>query len=311
MRRRDFLGSIGMAAPSALLATAWRAQAKTEEPVKRNGRFKQGITRGVFGQGDPAPTVEYCCREAARLGIRGCDFFDNPDDWPTLKKYGLTLSMYRLEYGGGLSGARGPQGPPGWNAIGTKDATGQFELAVHAAIDRAAANGFPNILLQAGPHNVLSYEEGADNAVAFCNQVKAHAEDKDVTFCIEIVNSKGLGGHPPPEGYMFDHMPWGVGVVKRVNSPRVKILFDIFHVQLMDGNVTQNIRDNFQYIGHFHTGGVPGRHELDETQELNYRFIAQAIADLGYTGFMTHEWTPAPGNDPIASLDKVMKIVDV
>ena len=109
--------------------------------------------------------------------------------------------MYRLEYGGGLSGARGPQGPPGWNAIGTKDATGQFELAVHAAIDRAAANGFPNILLQAGPHNVLSYEEGADNAVAFCNQVKAHAEDKDVTFCIEIVNSKGLGGHPPPEGY--------------------------------------------------------------------------------------------------------------
>ena len=103
---------------------------------------------------------------------------------------------------------------------------------------------------------------------------------------------------------MFDHMPWGVGVVKRVNSPRVKILFDIFHVQLMDENVTQNIRDNFQYIGHFHTGGVPGRHELDETQELNYRFIAQAIADLGYTGFMAHRWTPAPGNDPIASLIK-------
>ena len=110
---------------------------------------------------------------------------------------------------------------------------------------------------------------------------------------------------------MFDHLAWGVDVVKRVNSPRVKILCDIFHLQLMDGNVTQNIRDNFQYIGHFHTGGVPGRHELDETQELNWRFIAQAIVDLGYTGFISHEWSPTPGRDPIASLDKVMGIIDV
>ena len=311
MRRRDFLSSIGIAAPLALSSNAFGAQANMEAPVKRNGRIKQGITRGVFGGGQNPPTIEYCCREASRLGIKGFDFCDDPNDWPTLKKYGLINSMYRLEFGGGLSGGRGPAGPGGWNAIGTPDEGGQFEAAIHAGIDRAAANGFPNILLQAGDHNKLSYDQGADNAVAFCNKVKAHAEDKGVTLCMELVNSKGQGAPPPNIGYMFDHMAWGVDVMKRVNSPRVKILCDIFHLQLMDGNVTQNIRDNYQYIGHFHTGGVPGRHELDETQELNWRFIAQAILDLGYTGFISHEWSPTPGRDPIASLDKVIGIIDV
>ena len=121
--------------------------------------------------------------------------------------------------------------------------------------------------------------EGADNCVAFLNKVKAHAEDKDVTICMEYLNSKV--NH---KDYMFDHIAWGVDVMKRVNSPRVKILYDIYHAQIMDGDIVRNIRDHFQWIGHFHTGGNPGRHDIDETQELNYRFIMQAIADLGYTG---------------------------
>lgn len=109
---------------------------------------------------------------------------------------------------------------------------------------------------------------------------------------------------------MFDHFAWGRNVVSRVNSPRVKILYDIYHAQLMEGNIVQTIRDNIQWIGHFHTGGVPGRHELDETQELNYRFIGETIADLKFSGYVTHEWTPAPGNNPLASLEKVMGIID-
>ena len=99
--------------------------------------------------------------------------------------------------------------------------------------------------------------------------------------------------------YMFDHIAWGVDVMKRVNSPRVKILFDIYHAQIMDGDIVRNIRDHFQWIGHFHTGGNPGRHEIDDTQELNYRFVMQAIADLGFKGFVTHEYSPAEGHDPI------------
>ena len=124
--------------------------------------------------------------------------------------------------------------------------------------------------------------EGADNCVAFLNRVKAQAEDKGVTICMEYLNSKV--NH---KDYMFDHFSWGVDVMKRVNSPRVKILFDIYHAQIMDGDIVRNIRDHFQWIGHFHTGGNPGRHEIDDTQELNYRFVMQAIADLGFTGFVT------------------------
>jgi hydroxypyruvate isomerase len=110
--------------------------------------------------------------------------------------------------------------------------------------------------------------------------------------------------------YIFDHIAWGVEVMKRVNSPRVRILYDIYHAQIMDGDIVRNIRDNFQWIGHFHTGGNPGRHEIDETQELNYRFIAKAIADLGFTGFITHEYSPSQGHDPIVELEKAIEICD-
>ena len=134
---------------------------------------------------------------------------------------------------------------------------------------------------------------GADNCVAFLNKVKAQAEDKGVTICMEYLNSKV--NH---KDYMFDHIAWGVDVMKRVNSPRVKILFDIYHAQIMDGDIVRNIRDNFQHIAHFHTGGNPGRHDIDDTQELNYRFIAQAIADLGFTGFVSHEYSPRPRARP-------------
>jgi hydroxypyruvate isomerase len=108
-----------------------------------------------------------------------------------------------------------------------------------------------------------------------------------------------------------DHLDWAVELCTRVNSPRLKILFDIYHVQIMDGNIVANIRAHFPLIGHFHTGGVPGRHEIDETQELNYGFIFKAIADLGCKGYIAHEYDPALGRDPIRSLEKVMASTDV
>jgi len=101
------------------------------------------------------------------------------------------------------------------------------------------------------------------------------------------------------------------GIIRRVNSPRLKLLFDIYHVQIMDGDIVRTIRENIRWIGHFHTGGNPGRHEIDQTQELNYRFIAQSIADLGFTGFVAHEYSPAPGRDPAESLNRAMEIFDV
>jgi hydroxypyruvate isomerase len=239
-------------------------------------------------------SLDDCCREAAKLGVKGFDLI-GPADWPTLKKYGLTPSMY-------------PPGPGGTipDALNRKENHDKLEKALRAAIDESAANGVPNIITFSGNRRGMPDQEGADNCVAFLNKVKAQAEDKGVTICIEYLNSKV--NH---KDYMFDHIGWGVDMVKRVNSPRVKILFDIYHAQIMDGDVVRNIRDNFQWIGHFHTGGNPGRHDIDESQELNYRFIAQAIADLGFTGFLSHEYSPAPGHDPIATLNRALEICDV
>jgi hydroxypyruvate isomerase len=255
------------------------------------GRLKQGVTRGVFGRG---VSLEDCCRRAADLGILGFDLI-GPADWPTLKKYGLVPSMY-------------PGGPGGTIPIGPshKDTHADLIPKMHAAIDEAAANGVPNIIVLGGEKRGISYQEGADNCVSYLDAVKAHAEDKGVTLCFEYLNSKV--NH---KDYVFDHLAWGVDVMTRVNSPRVKILFDIYHAQIMDGDIVRNIRDNFQRIGHFHTGGNPGRHEIDDTQELNYHFVMQAIADLGYAGFVTHEYSPAEGHDPIDSLKKAMAICTV
>src|SRR5215467_5820062 len=280
MRRRDFIPAL--AAPLAL--------AQTPEPVKRKGRIKQGVTRGVFARG---MSLDDCCREAAKLGIKGFDLI-GPQDWPTLKKYGLVPSMY--------------PGPGGTipDALNRKENHERLEKSMRAGIDEAAANGVPNVITFSGNRRGMDDREGADNCVEFLNKVKAQAEDKGVTICIEYLNSKV--NH---KDYMFDHIAWGVDVMKRVNSPRVKILFDIYHAQIMDGDVVRNIRDHFQWIGHFHTGGNPGRHEIDDTQELNYRFVAQAIADLGFTGYIAHEYSPAQGHDALESLKQAMAICDV
>jgi hydroxypyruvate isomerase len=281
MRRRDLLPALVV--PAAL--------AQTPLPVQRKGRIKQGVTRGVFARG---ASMEDCCREAAKSGIKGFDLI-GPQDWPMLKKYGLTPSMY-------------PPGPGGTIpvALNRKENHARLEASMDAALDESAANGVPNVITFSGNRMGMDDREGAENCVDFLNKIKAHAEDKSVTVCMEYLNSKV--NH---KDYMFDHIAWGVDVMKRVNSPRVKILFDIYHAQIMDGDIVRNIRDNFEWIGHFHTGGNPGRHDIDETQELNYRFIAQAIADLNYTGFISHEYSPAQGHDPIATLNKAIEICDV
>jgi len=288
MKRRAFLGAL----TAPLVAGAVDVRAAPAAPAARKGRLKQGVTRGVFGRG--GLTLDDCCREAAKRGIEGFDLI-GPADWPTLKKYGLVPSMY-------------PGGPGGQIAVGPSHADTHAELIpkMHAAIDDAAANGVPNIIVLGGQKRGISFEEGADNCVAYLDAVKRHAEDKGITLCFEYLNSKV--NH---KDYIFDHITWGVDVMKRVNSPRVKILYDIYHAQIMDGDIVRTIRENVQWIGHFHTGGNPGRHEIDATQELNYHFIMQAIADLGYTGFVSHEYSPSEGRDPLTELERAIEICTV
>jgi len=281
MRRRDFVTA---------LAAVPIASAQDAPKIERKGRLKQCVTQGVFARGTP---FEDTCREAARLGCKGYDL-RGPADWPTLKKYGLIPTMYQ-----------GPGGtiPEALNRIENHD---RLEKTMNAGIDEAAANGVPNIITFSGNRKSTSDAEGADNCVKFLNKVKAHAEDKGVTICMELLNSKV--NH---KDYMCDHTAWGVDVMKRVGSPRCKLLYDIYHLQIMEGDICRTIKDNIQYLGHFHTGGNPGRHEIDDTQELNYRFVAKTIADLGYTGYVAHEYSPAQGRDAIQSLNQAMEIFDV
>jgi hydroxypyruvate isomerase len=255
------------------------------------GRIRQGVTRGVFAR---EMGLEECCRTAGALGIAGFDLI-GPADWPLLKKYGLVPSMY-------------PPGPGGTitDALNRKENHDRLEKSLRAAIDESAAAGVPNVITFSGNRGGMDDRLGAENCVAFLNKVKAQAEDKGVTLCVEYLNSRV--NH---KDYMFDHLGWGVDVMKRVNSPRVKILFDIYHAQIMDGDIARGVTENLQWIGHFHTGGNPGRHEIDETQELNYRYIARTIADRGFTGLISHEYTPARGNDPVAALKKAIAICDV
>jgi hydroxypyruvate isomerase len=280
MRRRTFV--TGLAAVPAFSQTA---------SVARKGKLKQCVTRGVFAKSMP---FEETCREAARLGCKGYDL-QGPENWATLKKYGLIPTMY-------------PPGPGGTipDALNRTENHERLEKSMHAAIDEAAANGVPSIITFSGNRRGMNDAEGADNCVAFLSRVKAHAEDKGVNICMELLNSK-----VDHKDYMCDHTSWGAGVMKRVNSPRVKLLYDIYHLQIMEGDIARTIRENIQWIGHFHTGGNPGRHEIDATQELNYHFIAQVIADSGFTGYVAHEYSPAPGRDAIQSLNQAMEIFDV
>ena len=234
MNRRTFLHT----AAAALAAGGIGLNGQEQTPAPgRKGRLRQGVTRGVFGRG---VALEDCCRQAASLGIEGFDLV-TPADWPLVKKYGLVPSM--ASGGGGSI-------PVALNRVENHAA---IEATMRPMIDQAAAAGVPNLITFSGNRGGLPEQEGADNCVAFLNRVKAQAEDKGVTICMEYLNSKV--NH---KDYMFDHVAWGVDVMKRVNSPRVKILFDIYHAQIMDGDIVRNIRDHFQWIGHFHTGGNPG-----------------------------------------------------
>jgi hydroxypyruvate isomerase len=288
MRRRSFFPAIA----SASLAFS---QDPAPAKIARKGRLKQSCFARSFGPGMPP---EEMCRQAARLGAVGFDFFPTAQ-WPTLRKFGLIPT---IALGGGVTIATGIVQQSTHDAISTS----LTEFIAHCA-----ENGCPHILISGGQRKGLSYSEGANNCVAFLNRVKAAAEEKGVTLCLEIVNSRYTDPKFGRADAVCDHTDWAADVCTRVNSPQVKMLFDIYHVQIMDGDVVARIREHLPLIAHVHTAGVPGRHEIDETQELNYPFILKSLADLGYSGFVAHEYDPSPGSDPIRTLEKVFALADV
>ena len=241
-------------------------------------------------------SFEERCRILARIGFKGVDL-PTPAQVPILKDLGLTPAL--------MTGS----GTTFQNGLVRKELHDKFEDAFHAGIDTCAALGCPSLIAIPGERRGMRHEEAAENAVAILDRVKGYAEQRGITLCMEITNSKVVEDQRTDQ--VFDRLGWGLDVCRRVNSPRVKLVYDIYHVQVADGDVTRNMRDHFDWICHLHVAGVPGRMEIDDTQELNYRFIANAIADLGYTGFVAHEWRPGPGRETVRSLEQCYAIMDV
>jgi len=235
----------------------------------------------------PLETLALAARD---IGLESIELLD-PADWPVVRKHGLTCAM-----------ANGTTTiPVGFNRI---ENHAKFVPSMIERIGECAAAGLPNVICFSGNRDGMTDEQGLENCVFGLKQIVGAAEKAEVTVCMELLNSKV--NH---KDYMCDHTSWGVEVCKRVNSPRVKLLYDIYHMQIMEGDIMRTLRDNIQWIGHFHTAGNPGRHELDATQELNYRPIAQAIVDTGYTGYLAHEYSPV--GDPTKGIEEAVRICDV
>jgi hydroxypyruvate isomerase len=273
---------------TALAATAWpRSLRALADRVVKNGRLKQSVSRWPYAK---IPLPEFC-RACADMGLTAIDLLEEPD-WPMLKAYGLVCSM---GYAGGGSIR------DGLNVTANHDAiVKNFERL----IPRAAALQMPNVITFFGNKRGMPDDQATENCVAGLNRVKKIAEDNGVTICVELLNSKV--NHPDYQG---DRTAFGVAIVKAVGSPRVKLLYDIYHMQIMEGDLIKTIRDNQQYIAHYHTGGVPGRHELDQTQEVNWAAVCRAIVDTGFRGYVAHEFVPT--RDPLTSLREAVALCDV
>jgi hydroxypyruvate isomerase len=280
--RRTLLRNTAAAAVAAPVLVPMAAQA-----APGGGRLKQSACKWCY----PKMTLDELCQNAQRIGLKGIDLVDYKD-WPTVKKYGLVPSMTP---GAGKI-------PDGWNRLENHE---KLIAEFQENIPRAAENKVPNVITFSGNRKGMPDGEGLANCVTGLNKVKKLAEEKGVTINLELLNSKV--NH---KDYMADHVAWGAELCKRVDSPRVKLLYDIYHMQIMEGDIIRNIRDNYKYLGHFHTGGNPDRHELNDKQELNWRGIATAIADLGYQGYFAHEFIPV-NPDPMKSLQEAYDLCNV
>jgi len=253
----------------------------------RKGRIQQSVCQWCYSK----IPVERLAEAAAKMGLKGVDLLQ-PDQYELPRPFGLLCTM-------GYAGGGDIK-----SALNRVENHAAIEQAFRSNIPRAAKAAVPNVITFSGNRGGMSDDEGARNTIVGLNRVKKIAEDNGVTICLELLNSKR-----DHHDYMCDHTTWGVRVVQEVNSPNVKLLYDIYHMQIMEGDLIDTIRQNIQWIGHFHTGGVPGRHELDNTQEVQWEAVMRAIADAGFPGYVAHEFVPK--GDPLTSLRNAVDLCDV
>ncbi|HYE30242.1 MAG TPA: TIM barrel protein [Methylomirabilota bacterium] len=257
------------------------------ETAKRHGRINHSVCRWCYNK----IPMDDLCKAAKEMGIQSIELLA-PNEWAALKKYDLTCAM--------ASGADNI--PFGFNRKENHDT--QFEK-FSQMIPQVANGGLKNLICFSGNRRGMSDEEGLENCAIGLKRIMPIAEKHKVVIVMELLNSK-----VDHKDYMCDHTKWGVELAKRVGSENFKLLYDIYHMQIMEGDVIRTIRESKDYIAHYHTGGVPGRAEIDETQELRYEPIMKAIIETGYKGFVAQEFIPKRP-DALASLKQGVDICDV
>jgi len=289
LSRRTFIRNISLAAGGTIVGAlnqkGYSIEIEELECAVKKGRINQSVSRWCYGK----LSLDEFCIAVKKLGLKAIDLLE-PNDFPTVKKHGLVCSMVSTH---SLT-----------NGINKKENHEQCLAKIRIAIDAAAEYKFPNVISFPGNRAGMPDDVGIENSVTALKEIIGYAEKKKVIICLEYLNSKV--NH---KDYMFDNMAWGVEVCKKVGSERVKILYDIYHAQIMEGDIIRTINTYKEYIGHYHTGGNPGRNEIDETQELYYPAIMRAIAESGFTGYVAHEFVPK--RDPLTSLSQAVKICDV
>lgn len=258
------------------------------ETTMLKGNINHAVCRWCFSQLD----VETLCIEAKKIGIKGIDLV-GPEDWPTLKKHGIYSSM--------CNGAE-INLVDGWN---DKKFHAQLIKNYTEMIPQVAKAGYKNLICFSGNTRGKDNETGWNNCVEGLKQVIGLAEKHNIVLVMELLNSK-----VDHEDYQCDHTAWGVELAKRLGSENFKLLYDIYHMQIDEGNVISNIKNNHQYIAHYHTAGVPGRNEIGDQQELYYPAIMKAILDTGFKGYVAQEFIPKE-KDKLQSLQTAVKICDV
>lgn len=291
INRRQMIQTGAVCAAGAMLSPSTPSSADSPKPAPtpRKGRIHQSVSRWCYQK----ISLDDLCTAAVQMGLKGIDLLQ-PDEFEVPHRYGLICTM-------GYVGAGDIK--KALNRLENHDA---IEAALRKNVPLAAKAGVPNVISFSGNREGLSDEEGARNTVIGLKRMRSIIEDNGVILNVELLNSK-VDHHD----YMCDHTAWGVRVMEEVNSPNIKLLYDIYHMQIMEGDLIATIQANSKWLGHFHTGGVPHRHELNDTQEVNWAGVMRGIADTGFKGYVAHEFVPLPTNDALTSLRQAVDLCDV
>lgn len=294
--RRELLkqlaaGAIGASVLGSGLLLSGAAAAAPSTAGALKGNIRHSVSRWTYGD----LSIEELCLLVKSLGFTAIDLV-GPDDWPTLKKHGVDSSMCNGAELNLVDGWSDPKFHP------------ELIKRYLTHIDLVAEAGYKNLICFSGNARGMDREIALQNAVTGLKQILPHAEKRGVVLQMELFNSKV--DHPD---YLADGTAWAIELCKRLNSQNFKLLYDIYHMQIMEGDIIRTIKDNHQYFGHYHTAGVPGRHEIDDSQELNYVAIASAIRDIGFTGYLAQEFVPTPKTKEgrAQSLAQAIRICDV